>query len=60
MTGFVKNLPDGRVQLLIEGRPADIARLLALIDRDLGRHVRHAQRNAGPATGRFQSFQIAF
>lgn len=60
VAGFVKNLPDGRVQLVVEGRPDDIARLLAGIDRDLGRYVRQTQHRAGPATGRFGSFQIAF
>jgi len=60
VTGFVKNLVDGRVQLVAEGRPEAVAGLLEEIDQDLGHHVRHAQRSAGPATGRFRTFQIAF
>ncbi len=35
VTGFVRNLPDGRVELLAEGDGEAVAGLLAAIDRAL-------------------------
>jgi acylphosphatase len=38
--GFVRNLDDGRVELLIEGDSADVHAVLAAIDRSLGDKIR--------------------
>jgi acylphosphatase len=60
VTGFVKNLPDGRVQLVAEGAAAEIQAFLDEIVTHLGRYVRDVQQTTSPASGRFRSFEIRF
>ena len=60
VTGFVKNLSDGRVQLVVEGSPAEIQLLLNQIRTDMGRYVRDVDEQIRPATGRFKSFNVRF
>ncbi len=40
LVGFVRNLDDGRVELLIEGEPTALSRLLAAIHREFGESIR--------------------
>lgn len=58
VTGFVKNLPDGGVQLVVEGPPEDVAGLLAAVRQTMGRYIADAQETAGEASGRFSRFEI--
>ena len=60
VAGFVKNLPDGRVQFVLEGAPAEIDRLLAEIQDAMGNYIRGVQQTGGPATDEFQTFEIRF
>jgi acylphosphatase len=60
VTGFVKNLPDGGVQLVAEGPPEEIAGLLAAVREALGRYIADARETSGEATGRFRGFDIRF
>lgn len=56
--GFVRNLPDGRVELVVEGSPEEIDGLLREIDQNLGRHVRNVQVVRTLASGQFSCFEI--
>lgn len=58
VTGFVRNLPNGSVQLVVEGDRGDIERLLAAIADSMAGNIRHAETTFGPVTGEFQSFDI--
>ena len=58
VTGFVQNLPDGRVKLVAEGEPAELDRFLAAILRQRGPDLDDIQQTAGPATGEFRRFEI--
>ena len=60
VTGFVKNLPDGRVQLVAEGHADELRRLLEAVDAELGYYVTGKQEKTGPATGRFPNFDVRF
>jgi acylphosphatase len=60
VTGCVRNLPDGRVQLITEGRQDEVQRFLAAVDTEMGRYVADKQEQVGPPTGRFQGFEIRF
>jgi acylphosphatase len=40
LVGYVRNLPDGRVELLVEGEPMEIARYLEAIQGELGGFIR--------------------
>ena len=60
VTGFVKNLPDGRVQLVAEGLAEEIRRFLEAIAAEMGPYIGDTQRTSGPASGRFSDFGIRF
>lgn len=56
--GFVKNLPDGTVQLVAEGRRDDLDRLLSQIAGEMDRHIESVQSSRVAATGEFTDFEI--
>jgi len=58
VTGFVRNLPDGRVHLLVEGAAEEIDGFLAAVEREMSYHIRSVQRTDRPETRRFTSFEI--
>jgi len=60
VTGFVRNSPDGRVELVVEGRPDEIRLFLDTIRVEMGHYVSGIQEQNSPATGRFQGFEIRF
>ena len=53
VTGYVKNLRDGRVELVAEGRADEVTRFLGGVAEALGRYVRDTQVAASPAMGKF-------
>ena len=58
VTGYVRNLPDGRVELVVEGDRKEIDTFLEAIRDRLGNHIRDERRDIGPATGEFTTFEI--
>ena len=58
VTGWVRNLPDGRVELLAEGDSAEVSEFLAAV-RDRFQGKIHAEdRSPCPATGKYADFHI--
>ena len=60
VTGYVKNLPDGRVELVVEGRPQEMGDALRRPDRDGAAIFATFRRRPARATGRFSSFDVRF
>lgn len=60
VTGYVKNLPDGRVLIVVEGQPGEVAGFLAAVAETMGSCIRHTDEKLLPATGEFQKFEIRF
>ena len=60
VTGTVRNLPDGRVECLIEGEPQEIDRFLAAVTASMGEYIRRTTQQTAPATGAYRSFTVAF
>lgn len=60
VTGFVKNLADGRVELVVEGTSAEVVALLTEIQQRMDRYIRRAQVQTESATGEFSDFGIAY
>jgi acylphosphatase len=61
VTGFVRNLVDGRVELAAEGDEAELQAFLEGINTSqLGSHIRTADVNWREATGEFKRFEIAY
>lgn len=60
VTGYVQNLPDGRVLVVAEGRRAELDRFLAAVMAHLGHYVLNVQSSVQPAEGGFRDFGIRF
>ena len=60
VTGFVRNLPDGRVHLIVEGAPDEVQAFIESLQADMGGYIHDAQVLVRPATGRFGGFEIRF
>jgi acylphosphatase len=60
VAGWVRNMPDGTVELVVEGAPGALDDLLAGIAGELGRFIEHCEIDMRPATGEFSSFEITF
>jgi acylphosphatase len=58
VTGFVRNLPDGRVQLIVEGEPGEIGEFLDAVKVEMAPYIRDVRETIAPAIGRFQAFEI--
>lgn len=59
ITGFVKNLNDGRVQLLVEGLTEEIDRLMRRIHESrIEQGIVDEKVCVGPATGEYCKFEI--
>lgn len=56
--GFVKNLPDGRVLLVVEGAPALLDTLVESIEVEMGRYIADKRMTALPATHEFTTFEV--
>jgi acylphosphatase len=60
VTGFVRNLPDGRVELVIEGSADEVRQTLDEITVAMSGYIRDQQVQTGSASGRYASFEVAF
>ncbi len=60
LTGFVRNLPNGTVEMLVQGSMNEVANCLRDIDEAFAGYIRDTQiENVPPNTG-YGSFQITF
>lgn len=60
VTGTVRNLPDGRVELIAEGTAAEIDRFIAAVRSAMAGHIQHVEVNDSAATARLDRFCISF
>ena len=60
VTGFVKNLSDGRVELVTEGNLSDVEQFEQAVHDTLGTYISDAEVTTSPATREFATFDIAF
>jgi acylphosphatase len=58
VTGYVRNLPDGRVLLVCEGGTVELDRFLAAVRSAMGRYIEDVEETVGPATGQFRDFGV--
>jgi acylphosphatase len=59
VTGWVKNLADGRVQLLVEGPEDQIAKFLKAIRERWKGDIEKEENEDQKPTGKFKGFEIA-
>jgi len=60
VSGYVKNLPDGRVELVVEGKSEEIRAMLSAVQAEMGRYIREVRETPSRASGRFSSFDVRF
>ena len=60
VTGFVKNLSDGRVHLVVEGYEPEVERLLEDIKSQMKTYIDGVESVAGEPTGEYPDFQITY
>jgi acylphosphatase len=58
VTGYVQNLADGRVRVLVEGEAAQLDGFLGELRAQMAQYIREVQTELGPATGEFDDFEI--
>jgi acylphosphatase len=58
VTGTVRNLPDGTVELVAEGEASEVAGLLAAVADRMRHEIREADLAESPATGEFATFTV--
>jgi len=60
VTGYVQNLPDGRVRLVAEGDREELDALVAAVREQMSRNIRNVSQRQLPATGEFEGFAIRY
>lgn len=59
VAGYVRNLSDGRVELVVEGTRDEVGRLLAAVRQAMGQYI-HAEQEGTPPAGGLRGFEIRF
>jgi len=60
VTGYVRNLPDGRVECVLEGQSEQINEFLAVLAQRMAGYVRNQNQQSAPYTGQFASFGVRY
>jgi acylphosphatase len=58
VTGYVQNLPDGRVRLVVEGAKPEVDRFIAAVTTEMASYIHGQDEESGRATGEFANFTV--
>jgi acylphosphatase len=58
VNGYVRNVPDGTVELVIEGEESTLQKVIDSLNDLMGQVIEKYHVNWFPATGQFQRFEI--
>lgn len=58
VAGFVRNLPDGRVEVEAEGRPEEVAAFVTALEERMHGYIRKTERSARRRAPQFSGFGI--
>ena len=58
--GTVRNLPDGRVELVAEGTLEELDRFVGAVEHEKSRYISEVSASESPGSGTFQGFDIAY
>ena len=59
IVGFVRNLRDGRVELVAEGPEAQVDEFVAAVANAMAPYIHGVEKKQLPATGEFRDFRVA-
>ncbi len=60
VTGYVRNLTDGRVELVAEGTAGELAGLVREITARLGHYIRQQTQTSDAASGEWDEFSVRY
>lgn len=60
VAGYVRNLPDGSVELVAEGGPQTIDAFIAAIEKRMAAYIRNKQVTTSPDLAGYTKFEIRF
>lgn len=60
VSGWVRNLPDGRVELLAEGAEDELKNFLAAVRDRMDRYIKNTEVDWGIGSGLYTLFEIAY
>jgi acylphosphatase len=60
VTGTVRNLPDARVECVVEGDAAEIDAFLESLGQRMSEYIRGRTQQTAPYTGKYATFTVAY
>lgn len=60
VTGYVRNSPDGRVQLVAEGDASELTAFLDEVESRLAHFIRDVRKDNTGGTGEFAAFEVRY
>lgn len=60
VVGYTKNLPDGRVEVVVEGAASDVERFLSAVAKEMASNIRASEKHESAATNEFRGFDVRF
>ena len=58
VTGYVRNAPDGRVEMVIESQEHQADRFIQAVQDQMGSYISSTQQQMLPASGEFSDFSM--
>ena len=58
VNGYVRNLPDGRVELVMEGPDDEMEQIVSAVSSRMDGYIKDLDLDTLPATGEFEHFHI--
>lgn len=60
VAGYVRNLPDGSVECVVEGESAEVDAFVDALTRRMGQYIRKTTSQRAPLAGHFQGFDVRY
>lgn len=60
VTGYVRNLRDGTVECLVEGKPGEVSAFISELSSTMKQFIRKTSCQTAPPSGKFVNFDVAY